>query len=106
MTIIRYSDNLKNMTQTMVSTATIRQRGQLTLPDKLRDELVWLKEGAVVEIETGEDEVRIKPYVGRVRRGSPDWEKLWANIRLTRGFKSKGKPASASQFIIEDRQRH
>ena len=88
----------------MTYTATIRQRGQLTIPDQVREMLGWLQTGAVVGIEADKDEVRIKPKI--ISRKQADWDKIWRTIKLTRSFKSQGGDIPASQFIIEDRQRH
>lgn len=90
----------------MIYTATIRQRGQLTIPDKMRGMLAWLNEGEVVGLEVREDEegVLIKPKMN-VRKDY-DWDKIWNGIKLCRSFKSTGKDIPASQFIIEDRNRH
>ena len=88
----------------MTFTATIRQRGQLTIPDQVRGMLGWLQTGAVVGIEADKDEVRIKPKI--VSKKQTDWDKIWRTIKLTRSFKSQGEDIPASQFIVEDRQRH
>lgn len=68
----------------MTYVATVRQRGQFTLPDKIRKELPWLSEGSAIHI----------------------WKKIWQMIKLTRSFKSKRDDIPASQFVIKDRQQH
>lgn len=89
----------------MKSTAIIRQRGQLTIPDKLRRTLSWLKENAVVSIiATSTQELVIKPISHTT--DTPDWDEIWRLIHLTRSFKGTGKAKSLTQFIIEDRERH
>ena len=87
----------------MSYTAVIRQRGQLTIPDKVREGAYWLREGSVVEIEADEEGGKIKP-AGRSKK--IDWDKLWMMIRLSRSFKSKGNDVPASRFVIGDRERH
>lgn len=94
------------MINSYVSTATIRQRGQLTIPDEIRSRIPWLENGSVIQIiSTDTQEVRITPYSDNRK---PDWDKIWRLISLTRSFKSKSKAKikSLSEFIIEDRERH
>lgn len=76
----------------------------MTIPDQVRGMLGWLQTGAVVGIEADKDEVRIKPKI--VSKKQTDWDKIWRTIKLTRSFKSQGEDIPASQFIVEDRQRH
>ena len=65
------------------STATIRQRGQLTLPDEIREKIAWLSEGSAVIIATSysKDEIRVTPYresdIEKI-----DWGKIWDQIKL------------------------
>ena len=75
----------------------------MTIPDQVRGMLGWLQTGAVVGIEADKDEVRIKPKI--VSKKQTDWDKIWRTIKLTRSFKARGS-IPASQFIVEDRQRH
>lgn len=78
----------------------------MTIPDKMRDMLVWLNEGEVVGLEIREDEagVLISPKINIKKEY--DWDKIWNGINLCRSFKSKRKDIPASQFVIEDRARH
>ena len=87
----------------MTYTAVVRQRGQLTIPDSMRESIMWLREGSVVEIEAAGDGVKIQPAG---KQSVLDWEKIWMMIRLSRSFRSKSTEASASQFIVEDREKH
>jgi len=95
------------MQNTISTIATIRQRGQLTIPDKIREKVGWLKDNAVVSINTNKDgDIVITPYKTTLT-DKPDWDEIWRLIRLTRSFKSKSpSKKSLSQFIIEDRERH
>ncbi|KKW20366.1 MAG: hypothetical protein UY64_C0050G0003 [Parcubacteria group bacterium GW2011_GWA1_51_12] len=90
----------------MTYTATVRQRGQITIPDKIRSELPWLAGGSVIHIFPidGKSFV-VKPYQHELQK-KVDWKKVWQMIRLTRSFKSMRSDVSASQFVIKDRQRH
>jgi len=84
-------------------TAIIRQRGQLTIPDFIRETLNWISPGSVVSIvQTANNELVIKPHAEEKK---VDWDKLWRNIQLARSYKGKYK-GSLSKFIAEDRYRH
>jgi len=88
----------------MQSTATIRQRGQLTLPDEIRDKISWLSPGSAVIITTSsKNEIKIIPYQ-RFNKKEIDWRIIWDQIKLVRTF--KGKRGNLSNFIVEDRYRH
>lgn len=88
----------------MTYTAVIRQRGQLTIPDFLREQFRWLNTGNAVEFETADDEVKIRP-AGKTKK--INWDEIWQGIKLCRSFKPRNaNEKSASEFIIEDRYRH
>lgn len=88
----------------MTYTATIRQRGQLTIPDRVRETLGWLQTGEIVGIDVDDDEVRIRPHSKLVR--DVDWDRLWAGLKRCRSFKSRSKQMPLSEFIIQDREKH
>ncbi len=89
----------------MTVTATIRQRGQLTIPDQVRQKFSWLKENAVVTIFASPmGEIIIKPLNIHASSDKPDWNEIWRKIKLVRSF--KGKRGNLSKFIAEDRYRH
>lgn len=82
-------------------TVIIRDRGQLTIPDKIRNVRSWASPSSVVTITTTQaDEILIKPYQANV-----DWDKIWENIKKSRATHGKGK-ISGSEFIAKDRQSH
>lgn len=86
----------------MTYTATIRQRGQLTIPDKVREVLDWLQTGAVVGIDVDKEEVRIKPHF-RANKDI-DWDEFLAKVQLARSF--WGKRGNLSAMIVADRENH
>jgi bifunctional DNA-binding transcriptional regulator/antitoxin component of YhaV-PrlF toxin-antitoxin module len=89
----------------MIRTATIRQRGQLTIPDVLREKFSWLREHAVVTIVASPaGEVVIRPLGSQTPSDAPDWDDIWRKIRLVRSF--KGKRGNLSRFIARDRYSH
>ncbi len=81
-------------------TAIIRDRGQLTIPDKIRDALDWTKPNSVVSIKTtSKKEIVIKPH-----EKETDWDEIFKNIKKLRSY--RGIKGSMSEFIAEDRYRH
>lgn len=86
----------------LISTTAIRQRGQLTIPKKLRKRLDWLSEGSLVSVlVTLGKEVKILPYQKEI---SLDWRAVWDGIKLARSF--RGKKGNLSRFILNDRSSH
>lgn len=97
-----YSESMNGNLQT---TATIRQRGQLTIPDEIRTSLVWLKPNAIIRIETRQEkEVVLKPYLTKLDSQKELWQKAWEATQIARSF--KGKRGNLSKFIAEDREKH
>lgn len=87
----------------MQTTAIVRQRGQLTIPDFIREVTSWITPGSVVSISRNRaDEIVIKPQTSQKK---VDWDRLWNKIQIARSFKGEYK-GSLSEFIINDRQNH
>lgn len=83
------------------TTIVIRDRGQVTIPEKIRKSINWLTPSSVVTISAQQpDEITIQPYNPK----KIDWDKLWKMIRKSRAI--KGKRGNLSKFIAEDRYRH
>ncbi|OGG02948.1 hypothetical protein A2W14_02105 [Candidatus Gottesmanbacteria bacterium RBG_16_37_8] len=85
-----------------MTTVTVRQRGQLTIPDNIRESISWLKTGSPISMIVSEDEIKIKPF--QQKEKALDWQYMWRQIELTRSF--KGKKGNLSQFIVKDRETH
>lgn len=93
------------MNQLMQSTAIVRQRGQLTIPDFIREVTSWIIPGSVVSVlKVNSDEIVIKPNSVTLGEREKSWKETWEKIQLARCF--KGKKGNLSKFIAEDRQRH
>jgi len=91
------------MNGNMISTTIVRQRGQLTIPKKLRDRASWFTEGSVVAILTSmQREIKVVPY--REAGVKLDWKGIWEKIELVRTF--KGERGNLSGFIVKDRFLH
>lgn len=89
--------------QKIQTVGIIRDRGQLTIPDDIREHLKWAQASSVVTITTEKsDEIVIKPHQPKKE---VDWDRLWKQIKRVRAFKGKGR-GNLSQFIIEDRETH
>lgn len=80
---------------------TIRSRGQITIPEKLRKYFEWLNPGSAVVVTHEEDEIRIKPLTSKE---NINWNKIWDLIAVARSF--KGKKGNLSEFVSMDRQNH
>lgn len=84
--------------------ATIRERGQITIPDKIRNDFSWLNIGSVVHvIPLNNQTVVVKPYQEEAKQIA-DWKKIEDTIALVRSF--KGKRGNLSEFIVNDREAH
>ncbi len=80
----------------------VRKRGQLTIPDKIRETLNWLTPSSTVTITSQKpDEIVIKPIFASKK--AVDWDELWRDIQRVRSYKGKGG-GNLSKFIAEDRQ--
>lgn len=91
------------MADTFQTTAIIRERGQLTIKNELRDKLPWLTPNSVVTITVQlPNAMVIKPY--QEKRQTADWKKIWDSINLARSF--MGKRGNLSEYIIQDRMTH
>ena len=83
----------------------IRQRGQLTIPDKIRETFRWLTSSSIVTITSQKpDEIVIRPYTQAKKE--IDWDKIWEGIRQARAIRGKGKTISTAEFLQKDRRSH
>lgn len=87
----------------MLVVSTIRQRGQLTIPDRVREKYEWIAPGLPVSINTKDPgKIVIEPYEPKKVY---DWDKIWAAVKRARSIKGKNK-TSLSEFIVKDRDTH
>ena len=88
----------------MTYVAAVRQRGQITIPDKIRSDLAWLSTGSIIHITRIDNRsILVKPYQEEAKQ-KPDWKKIEENIALARSF--KGKRGNLAAFIAKDRENH
>ncbi len=84
------------------TTAIVRGRGQLTIPDSIRDRANWVSPGSVVTVaQLRADEIVIRPHLAS--QNKVDWNKIWRNIELARSHKGVYS-GSLSEFIAADRE--
>ena len=81
--------------------STVRQRWQLTIPDRVREKYEWITPGSPVSINTTDpNKIVIEPYsVNKIT----NWEVFWEDIKRIRSYKGEYK-GSLSKFIAWDRQ--
>lgn len=92
------------MKKIIEETVVIRARGQLTVPDRLREFYPWLSSNSVVTVSPISDkEIVVRPYSSEDSK-KVDWKNVWEGIRLARSFRGKG--GNLSQFIAKDRYSH
>lgn len=82
------------------TTAIIRQRGQLTVPEEVRKVFNWATNNSVVSINITADGFFVAPFAVKVQKKT-DWASIWNRMQIADSF--KGKPGSMSQFIVDDR---
>ena len=88
------------------TTATIRDRWQITIPDEIRKIVDWAKPRSVVSVRvTAKNELVINPLESGQER-EVNWDEVWKAIHEARIISSKGKKMSLSRFIVRDRERH
>ena len=93
------------MNRDAISATIIRDRGQLTIPKKLREKASWLSEGSIVAVLSSlGEEIKIMPYREAGKKGQTDWEEVWERIKISRTF--SGKRGNLSGFIAKDRASH
>jgi len=86
----------------MNATAIIRQRGQLTIPGKIRSDLSWMQTNSTISIrKTVDEKVILEPLQ---KTQIINWKSLRSQLKRVSNY--KGKRGNLSQFIIEDRERH
>ena len=83
-------------------TAIIRDRGQITIPEKIRRTLKWPSTNSVVSLATTlQNEIVISPYESSRQ---VNWSQIWNNVELSRSY--QGKQGNLSNFILSDRESH
>ncbi len=85
----------------MKAVSIVRDRGQLTIPDSIRQIVDWVTPMSAVTISVIKpDEIIITPHQKQV-----NWDQIWENIRKSRAIKGKGN-ISTAEFLEQDRNSH
>lgn len=86
----------------IVTTRLVQERGQVTIPQAIRNVASWIAPSLPVSISLEEpDQISIEPHQSR----KVDWDLLWREIEASRRLRGRGK-SSLSAFIAADRHRH
>ena len=92
------------MNQVIEAIGFIRQLGQLTLPDIIRQGAYWVSVNSPVSlVRTRIDEIIIRPYS---LKKILSWEEFYERVKKIRAFKGKGKSVNLSEFLVRDRETH
>lgn len=84
------------------SIGVVRRRGQLTIPDNIREGVAWLQPESVVEVLlNAQDEIQLRPY--HQPRNNLTWERIKREMDRIRSF--PGKDMDTTAFIAADRRR-
>ena len=85
----------------MKTVSIIRERGQLTIPDSIRQLISWVSPMSAVTISVVKpDEIVITPHKVQI-----NWDEIWEGIKKSRAIHGKGN-MSASEFLVKDRLAH
>lgn len=84
-----------------MQTVSIRDRGQITIPDNFRATYQWLKTGSVLVVSLQKNKVILTPYEDKK---VSNWKEIWEKIEIARAIKGKG--GNLAKFVAEDRYRH
>ena len=83
------------------TTATIRQRGQLTIPETARNFFEWLNMDKIVTIQLSSDAMTIRPYVKTVSNDAR-WKRANELMQIAHSF--TGGTGNGSGLIAQDRE--
>jgi bifunctional DNA-binding transcriptional regulator/antitoxin component of YhaV-PrlF toxin-antitoxin module len=80
--------------------AIIRERHQLTIPEQIRQGLLWLiPQTAVKIILINKNRFLVEPYQPKTF----SWRRIWQEIKR---LKTRGRNISLAEFVMTDRQSH
>jgi len=83
-------------------TSIIRERGQLTIPNSIRNRVNWIMPMSAITISlTKPDEILIKPH-----QPETNWDTIWKGIKKMHTITGKGQTQSAVDFLTKDRSSH
>lgn len=86
----------------METIVIVRERGQITIPYKIRKKASWARPMSVVSIKM----ITSDSIIITTRKREMNWENLLKDIKVLRAMKGRGKVLSAAEFLEKDRQSH
>ena len=96
-----------NYTQTI---AKIRERGQLTVPQEIRQALNWSEDEVMVKIATSQDGFRVErlpishPQNNNKKLTKKQWDEIYKNMEA---FSKTGRQdIKLTEFVRKDRDTH
>lgn len=81
-----------------IQTVVIRDKYQMTIPDKIREELSWVRPNTAIEVTWSDDKIILQP-----QRGTVNWKIIGRAVKAARTEKTK---TSLADWIIRDRETH
>lgn len=82
------------------TTAIIRDRYQLTIPEEIRKYLTWVATQRAVKIVLlGQEKFLVEPYLEK----KIDWQEVWKRLKKA---KTQGRQISLAEFVVKDREKH
>ena len=86
----------------------LRDRGQLTIPEKIRNLLPWLVSNAILKLEAKKEQVIISPLLPAFKKeknrlSNKEWEEAMQTFHRIR---KSGRQINAVKSIVEDRANH
>lgn len=89
-------------------TIKLREKGQITIPEKIRNLLPWLYPRAVLQLTPKREKIIISPLLPQVRTKKKKLSVAeWKEIFLTfKKIRKSGRQINALKSIMEDRKNH
>lgn len=87
----------------------LRERGQITIPEKTRNLLPWLYPQALLRVETKQQKIIISPFLSQIKKEkkkkltASEWKEIYTIFKKIR---KSGKQINGLKIIIEDRKKH
>lgn len=85
-----------------MKTVIVRDRGQFTIPESVRQSLSWVRPMSAITITVvGPEEISLRPH-----KTSPDWSEIWKMMDKLHSLGGKKGVTSATDFLERDRASH
>lgn len=86
----------------------LRERGQITIPEKIRKLLPWMYPSSLLQVKVKQDKVVISPLlpkdeIKKKELSSKEWRQVFLTFKKIR---SSGRQIDGAKTIIKDRESH